>query len=45
MDLVVYPNADHGFIAGPNYRADDAADAWKRTTAALQQALGDPGAH
>jgi dienelactone hydrolase len=44
MDLVVYPNADHGFIAGPNYRADDAEDAWKRTTDALSQALGDPAA-
>ncbi len=44
MDLVIYPNADHGFIAGPNYRPDDAEDAWKRTTAALHQALDDPAA-
>jgi hypothetical protein len=41
MELVVYPNADHDFIAGPNYRADDADDAWKRTTDALHQAFGD----
>jgi dienelactone hydrolase len=41
MNLVVYPDADHGFIAGPNYIAADADDAWKRTTDALHQALGD----
>ena len=37
FDLVVYPDANHDFIKGPNYRAGDAADAWKRTTEALQQ--------
>jgi dienelactone hydrolase len=39
FELVVYPNADHDFIKGPHYRAGDAADAWKRTTDALQQHL------
>ena len=41
MDLVVYPDAGHGFIKGEKYRAADADDAWKRTTAALSQYLGD----
>jgi dienelactone hydrolase len=45
MDLVVYPNAEHNFIKGSTYRADDADDAWKRTTAALSQYLGDAPAH
>lgn len=45
MDLVVYPDADHEFIAGPNYRAADADDAWKRTTDELHQVFGDPAAH
>jgi hypothetical protein len=45
MDLVVYPEADHGFIGGPNYRANDADDAWKHTVDVLHQALGDPLAH
>jgi dienelactone hydrolase len=40
FDLVVYPNANHDFIKGSNYRAADAADAWKRTTDALTQYLG-----
>ncbi len=40
FELVVYPNANHDFIKGPNYRADDAADAWKRTTDTLHQYLG-----
>ncbi len=32
LELVVYPNADHGFnLTGPAYRPDDAADAWRRT--------------
>ncbi len=44
MDLVVYPSADHDFIAGPNYRAADADDAWRRTTDALHQAFADPTA-
>jgi dienelactone hydrolase len=31
LELVVYPNADHGFnLSGRGYRADDAADAWRR---------------
>lgn len=41
FDLVVYPNADHDFIAPPHYRAGDAADAWKRTTDVLHQHLSD----
>jgi hypothetical protein len=44
MQLVVYPEADHAFIAGPNYRPADAADAWKRTTDELRQALAEPAA-
>lgn len=32
LELVVYPNAYHGFnLDGRTYRADDAADAWRRT--------------
>jgi dienelactone hydrolase len=47
FELVVYPEADHGFNlqtgahgepAG-SYRADDAADAWKRTVDMLKQKL------
>lgn len=45
MDLVVYPDAEHGFIKGANYRAADVDDAWKRTTATLAQYLGDAPAH
>lgn len=31
LELVVYPNADHGFnLNGRTYRADDTADAWRR---------------
>ncbi len=41
FDLVVYPNANHGFIKGANYRAADADDAWKRTTEALKQHLSE----
>jgi alpha-beta hydrolase superfamily lysophospholipase len=41
MEVVVYPNADHNFIKGPNYRADDTDDAWRRTTDALHQYLDD----
>jgi carboxymethylenebutenolidase len=32
-EIVVYPDADHGFVHGierPAHRPDDAADAWKR---------------
>lgn len=41
FELVVYPEADHGFNlrkggAGP-YRANDAQDAWQRTIAMLQR--------
>jgi len=36
LELVVYPNADHGFnLNGRNYRADDTADAWRRATEML----------
>ena len=45
MELVVYPNADHNFSAGPNYRADDAADAWRRTTDVLHQYLTATAVH
>jgi len=33
-EIIVYPDADHGFHADyrPTYKADDAADAWKRST-------------
>ncbi len=41
MDLVVYPDAQHNFIKDASYRPADAADAWKRTTAALAHYLGD----
>ncbi len=38
FQLVVYPNAGHGFnLAVPAYRAEDAADAWRRTTEMLAQ--------
>jgi carboxymethylenebutenolidase len=36
--IVVYPDAEHGFVhdpARPAHRADDAADAWRRTLAFL----------
>lgn len=38
IDVVVYPEADHGFVHAadrPTYRADDAADAWARCAAFL----------
>jgi len=36
MELVVYPNAEHGFnLDGPLYRSDDTADAWRRTAEML----------
>jgi dienelactone hydrolase len=41
FDLVVYPEANHDFIKGANYRASDAADAWKRTAEALKQSLSE----
>lgn len=37
-DVVVYPDADHGFVhdaSRESHRADDAADAWRRVTAFL----------
>ncbi len=37
-EIVVYPEADHGFVHVPErsvHRADDAADAWRRTLAFL----------
>lgn len=36
--IVVYPEAEHGFVHAPDrpaHRADDAADAWRRTLAFL----------
>jgi len=43
VDVVIYPNAGHGF-ENPNnktgYRADDTADAWKRTVSFLAETLG-----
>ena len=40
-EIVVYPNADHGFHADyrPSYKADDAADAWRRSTAWFKKHL------
>jgi carboxymethylenebutenolidase len=39
FELVVYPNAHHGFTweNSPAYRAEDSADAWQRTTKMLSQ--------
>ncbi|MEX2267169.1 MAG: dienelactone hydrolase family protein [Acidimicrobiia bacterium] len=37
-EIVVYPEADHGFVHAPErptHRPDDAADAWQRTLAVL----------
>ena len=37
-EIVVYPDADHGFVHDPErpaHRADDAADAWRRALAFL----------
>jgi dienelactone hydrolase len=40
FQLVVYPNAGHSFVhPGRSYSGDDAADAWRRTFAVLQQYL------
>ena len=43
VEVVIYPNAGHAF-ENPNnkagYRADDAADAWKRTVKFLGETLG-----
>ena len=38
LELVVYPNADHGFnLDGRAYRSDDTADAWRRTVEMLNR--------
>jgi carboxymethylenebutenolidase len=38
FELVVYSNANHGFnLRGRNYRNEDSADAWQRTTKMLSQ--------
>ncbi|HYV60938.1 MAG TPA: dienelactone hydrolase family protein, partial [Acidimicrobiia bacterium] len=40
-EIVVYPDAEHGFVHGierPAHRPDDAADAWKRVLAFLRRA-------
>ena len=40
-EIVVYPEAEHGFVHAPErpaHRADDAADAWRRVLAFLQPA-------
>lgn len=40
VELVAYPNADHGFnLDGSKYRPDETADAWERTTTFLAKAL------
>jgi carboxymethylenebutenolidase len=43
VEVVIYPNAGHAF-ENPNnkdgYRADDAADAWKRTVKFLAETIG-----
>jgi carboxymethylenebutenolidase len=39
-EIVVYPEADHGFVHGierPAHRPDDAADAWRRALAFLRR--------
>jgi dienelactone hydrolase len=45
MELVVYPHAEHNFIAGRNFRARETADAWRRTTAALKDYLDTASTH
>jgi dienelactone hydrolase len=39
MDLVVYPDAEHNFIKGATYRADDTDNAWRRTADTLHRYL------
>ena len=40
VELVVYPNADHGFnLDGSKYRPDDTADAWEKTRTFLAKTL------
>jgi carboxymethylenebutenolidase len=39
-EIVVYPEADHGFVHAPErpaHRPDDAADAWARTLSFLRR--------
>ena len=41
VEVVVYPEADHGFVhdpARPAHRPDDAADAWRRVVAYVDRA-------
>jgi carboxymethylenebutenolidase len=43
VEIVIYPNAGHGFENPANetgYRSGDAADAWKRTVKFLEETLG-----
>lgn len=43
LELVSYPQADHGFnLATGAYRSDDSADAWRRTMAMLASHLPLP---
>jgi len=46
VQVVVYPEAEHGFVhdpARPTHRPDDAADAWRRVVAFLAaEASNDP---
>jgi dienelactone hydrolase len=44
MQLVTYPDAEHNFAKGSTYRAEDADDAWRRTTDALHQYLNGTSA-
>jgi carboxymethylenebutenolidase len=40
VEVVRYPDAEHGFVHDPDrpaHRADDAADAWTRVLAYLSQ--------
>ena len=42
-EIVVYPDAEHGFVHDPTrpaHRANDAADAWRRTLAFVASPAG-----
>ena len=41
VEIVIYPDAGHGFFADyrPSYNAAAAADAWKRCTALFDKSL------
>jgi len=39
MELIIYPKAEHNFIKGGTFRADDADDAWRHTTDTLRKYL------